>query len=135
MVHGYGADDVDILVSKLVPSFEAGVAKHINRKQKKILEELSVHLAAPEGRPLPIDFFLLQLARAEVRAATLLSGEILAAIAEIRSVEPELQRRTQETGRDAFLAFYAHPLAGDVFRFALSPEAIALRRRIGSTWA
>jgi hypothetical protein len=28
-----------------------------------------------------------------------------------------------------------HPFAGDVVRFALTPEATALRRRVGSTWA
>ncbi len=134
VVHGYGADDVDILVSKLIPAFETAVLKHLGRKQRKILEELAVYLSAESGRPLPIDFFMHALARAELRASYLLTGNLIATVDELRGFDAELGTRTDTPSRETLFRLLENPLAGDVFRYAITPEAQALRRRIGTNW-
>jgi hypothetical protein len=75
------------------------------------------------------------LAKAELRAAYLVTGDVLATIDELRALDPQLMAATDVPGRDALLAVLEHPYAGDVARFALSGEATALRRRVASTWA
>ncbi|WP_394837483.1 hypothetical protein LVJ94_11295 [Pendulispora rubella] len=134
VVHGYGADDLDVLSQKLVAQYEPNVARAISRKQKKLLEELMPHLAAPQGRPLPIDGFISALARAEMRAAALVTGDLLSTIEEIASIDPTLGHATERLGVPALGAVLEHPFAGDVARFFLSGEAMGLRRRIGTTW-
>ncbi|HEX7662976.1 MAG TPA: hypothetical protein VF407_00620, partial [Polyangiaceae bacterium] len=133
-VHGYGADDVDVLSSKLVAQYEPSVARNLSRKQKKLLDELAPHVAAPQGRPIPVDTFINALARAELRAALLLTGDLLAVLDEIRTMDPHLFHATERTGVPALAAYLDHPFAGDVIRYALTPEAVGLRRRIGTTW-
>jgi len=43
-------------------------------------------------------------------------------------------RATEVPGRAALGALLEHPYAGDTCRFALTQEATALRRRVGTTW-
>src|SRR5262249_34958578 len=50
VVPGYAADDVDMMQQKLVAPHEAGIARALSRRQKKLLEELAPHIAAPQGR-------------------------------------------------------------------------------------
>ncbi|MGH7283456.1 MAG: hypothetical protein ACRELY_18170, partial [Polyangiaceae bacterium] len=133
-VHGYGADDVDVLSSKLVAQYEPSVARNLSRKQKKMLDELAPHVAAPQGRPIPVDTFINALARAELRAAFLLTGDLLSTLDEIRTMDPHLFHATERPGVGALQAYLDHPFAGDVCRYALTSEAVGLRRRIGTTW-
>lgn len=134
VVPGYASDDVDVLQQKLVAQHEANVARVITRRQKKLLEELAPHVAAPQGRPMPIDAFISALARGELRAAYVLTGDLLATVDELRSMDVALHRATEAPGPAALAAVLEHPYAGDVARFAISAEATALRRRVGSTW-
>jgi len=53
---------------------------------------------------------------------------------ELRRSDEPLQRATEVPGLPGLMAVLEHPLAGDLVRFALTPEATALRRRLGSTW-
>ncbi len=133
-VHGYAADDVDVLSSKLVAQYEPSVARNLSRKQKKLLDELAPHVAAPQGRPIPVDTFISALARAELRAAMLLTGDVLAVLDEVRTMDPHLFHATERPGVPALTAYLDHPFAGDVCRYALTSEAVGLRRRIGTTW-
>ena len=75
------------------------------------------------------------IARAELRTAYVLTGDALATIDELRAVDGALHAATEKPGRRAVEAVLAHPFAGDVVRFALGSESVALRRRVGSTWA
>ena len=77
-----------MLSKKLVSSYEPSVARVLTRRQKKMLEELSPHIAAPQGRPPPIEGFVGALARAELRAAYLLCGDLLATLDELRALDP-----------------------------------------------
>ena len=134
VVPGYASDDVDVLQQKLVAQHEANVARVLSRRQKKLLEELAPHIAAPQGRPMAVDAFIGALARGELRAAYVLTGDLLATVDELRSIDPTLHRATEAPGPGALAAVLEHAYAGDIARYALSPEATALRRRIGSTW-
>jgi tetratricopeptide (TPR) repeat protein len=134
VVPSFGDDFVDVIQKKLVAQYEPGVAKALTRRHKKMLEELAPHVAAPQGRPLPMDAFVNALARAELRASYLLGGDLLATIDELRALDAIFARATDRAGPQAVSAVLDHPFAGDVARFALTGEATALRRRIGTTW-
>src|ERR1019366_4477122 len=130
VVSAYAVDDLDVLSAKLVTQYEPSVAKVLSRKHKRLLEELAPHIAAPQGRPMPIDAFVSALARAELRVAYLLTGDLLATIDEYRGIDPALLRATETPGRAALTAVLEHPYAGDVARWAILPEATALKRRL-----
>jgi tetratricopeptide (TPR) repeat protein len=134
VVPGYGADDVDVLSSKLVAQHEATLARVISRRQRKLLEELAPHIAAPQSRPVPADTFVGALTRAELRTAFVVTGDLLTMVDEMRPLDQTLHRAAESPGPQALGAVLQHPFAGDVVRFALTPEATALRRRLGSTW-
>jgi len=106
----------------------------LTRRQRKLLEELAPHIAAPQSRPMPIAEFVHALARAELRTAFVVTGDLLAVVDEIRPLDAALHRSMQSNDPQALAAVLEHPFAGDVVRFALTPEATALRRRVGSTW-
>lgn len=130
----YGAEDLDVLASKLVAHYEPLVSRAIGRKPRRLLEDLAGHMQTREGRLVPMDPFIHALARAEVRSALLLTGDLLATFEDLRSLDPALARATETPGPRCIAAFLEHPFGGDVARFALTSEAIALRRRIGTTW-
>jgi cellulose synthase operon protein C len=134
VVPNYGGEDVDVLTLKLVAQHETTIAKLVTRRQKKLLEELAPHIASPQSRPPTADAFVNALTRAELRTAFVVTGDILTMVDEMRSMDPALNRTSESQGPQALAAVLGHALAGDVVRFALTPEATALRRRLGSTW-
>jgi tetratricopeptide (TPR) repeat protein len=135
VVPNYGVDDIDVLSSKLVAQHEMQIARVLSRRQRKLLEELAPHIAAPQSRPPSVDAFVSSLARAELRAAFVVTGDLLTVVEEIRTADATLHGTTRSPGRAALAAVLSHTFGGDVVRFALTPEATALRRRLGSTWA
>ena len=134
VVSNYGSEEVDAESSKLVGQYEPGIAKVLSRRQRKLLEELAPHLSAPQGRPMPIDIFIGALARAELRIAYLLTGDLLATIDELRGLDNGFLLATERPGNQSLGAVLEHAFSGDVIRFALANEATALRRRVGATW-
>jgi tetratricopeptide (TPR) repeat protein len=131
----YGKDDVDVLSLKLVAQYEPNLAKELSRRHRQALERLAPLLGTPGARMISIDVLIGALARAELRTAYLLTGDVLATIDELRGLDPAFLQATESPGRTSVAAVLDHPFAGDVVRFALTPEATALRRRVGSTWA
>ncbi len=131
----YGKDDVDVLSLKLVMQYEPNIAKELTRKQRQALEKLIPLMSAPQGRMIGIDVLIGALARAELRIAYVLTGDVLATIDELRGLDSAFLQATESPGRGSVAAVLDHPFAGDVVRFALTPEATALRRRVGATWA
>ncbi|MBX3262830.1 MAG: hypothetical protein KF782_24335 [Labilithrix sp.] len=140
----YGKDDVDVLSLKLVMQYEPNIAKELSRKQRQALEKLVPLMSASGpgfggagqgGRLIAIDVLIGALARAELRIAYVLTGDVLATIDELRGLDGAFLQATESPGRSSVAAVLDHPFAGDVVRFALTPEATALRRRVGSTWA
>jgi tetratricopeptide (TPR) repeat protein len=131
----FGSDEVDVLSQKLVSQYEPNLVKELSRKHKQALEKLAPSLTGQAARLAPIDLLIGALASAELRIAYLLTGDVLATVDELRSVDPPFLRATETPGRTAVAAVLDHPFAGDVVRYALTGEATALRRRVGSTWA
>ena len=134
VVPGYGSEDVDVITAKLVSQQEATIARVLTRRQRKLLEELAPHIAAPQSRPMPADAFVSTLVRAELRTAFLLSGDLLAMVEEMGPLAPVPHRPGEGPRPSALSGVLEHPFAGDLVRFALTPEATALRRRLGTTW-
>jgi hypothetical protein len=135
VVPTYGVDEIDALAAKLVAQHEMQIARVLTRRQRKLLEELAPHIAAPQSRPLSVGAFVSSLARAELRTAFVVTGDLLTVVEEIRSSDAKLRAATSSPGRAALAAVLSHAFGGDVVRFALTPEATALRRRLGSTWS
>ena len=131
----FGKDDIDALSQKLVAQYEPNFARDIPRKYKQNLERLVPILSSAQGRLAPIDVLIGALARAELRIAYLLTGDVLATIDELRGLDAAFLKATESPGRKSLEAVLEHAFAGDVVRYALTPEATALRRRVGATWA
>lgn len=131
----YAKDEVDVLSMKLVMQYEPNIAKELTRKQKQALEKLVPLMSSGAGRLIGIDILIGALARAELRIAYVLTGDVLATIDELRGLDASFLQATESPGRGSVAAVLDHPFAGDVVRYALTPEATALRRRVGSTWA
>jgi tetratricopeptide (TPR) repeat protein len=129
VVKTYGAGDAN-----LVSQQEAAIARALSRRQKKLLEDLAPKLGAATAKPPPADEFVQALVRAELRAAFLLGGDLLAMLEEMRPLDAALHSALEAPSSAALATLLNHPLAGDLARFALTPEATALRRRLGSTW-
>ena len=131
----FGKDDIDVLSLKLVLQYEPNLVKELTRKQKQNLEKLIPLMNGPQGRLIGIDVLIGALARAELRIAYLLTGDVLATIDELRGLDGAFLQATEKPGRQSLGAVLDHAFAGDVVRYALTTEATALRRRVGSTWA
>jgi Tfp pilus assembly protein PilF len=129
IVKGYGAAD-----AALVAHYEPAIARALSRRQRKALEELAPHLSAANAPAIAADDFVEALTRAELRAAFLVGGDLLAMFEEMRPLDAALHAATESPGTGALGTLLQHPLAGDLVRFALTSEATALRRRLGSTW-
>ena len=103
VVKGYGSADTE-----LVASYEPAIARALSRRQRKLLEELAPHISAPRAPPLAIDAFVHALARAEVRAAFLVTGDLLAILEEMRP-RCRAGRRARVAGTDALCVLLDRP--------------------------
>jgi tetratricopeptide (TPR) repeat protein len=133
-VPAYATESLDATAEALVAHYEKDVARAVSRRQRKLLEELAAHIDAPQGRPIPADIFVPALRRAECRAAYLLGGDLLALVDELGICDASLRHAIERGGRIPVVAVLEHLLAGDVVRFALTPDAVALRRHLGTVW-
>jgi hypothetical protein len=133
VVPGYAADAGDADQQDLVAEMSRRVAKAIGRKQKKALQELtpaverSRDVTPEDGRA-----FELAVARTELRAAFVVTGDLLATLDVARGDDAALGAATATVGKPALLATLRHPTAGDLTGFALAPSTTALRWRAGT---
>ncbi len=128
----FGNDTLDASTLKLANEYEPSFAKELSRKQRQSLEKLVPAMSAPDGSPRGIEVLIGALARAELRIAYLLTGDVLATVDELRGLDAELLHATEAASHSSVGAVLDHPFAGDVVRYALTEEATALRRRVGS---
>ena len=128
----FGKGDLDALSEKLVAQYEPNLVKELSRKHKQNLEKIVPLLGA---KLTPIDVLIGALAKAELRIAYLVTGDVLATIDELRGLDAAFLSATESPGRQSLLAVLDHPFAGDVVRYGLTTEATALRRRVAATWA
>jgi hypothetical protein len=78
--------------------------------------------------------FVDALTRAELRTAFLIGGDLIGLLETMTPTDAPLREALAAPGPQALATVLQHPRAGDVVRFALTREATALRRRLGSTW-
>jgi tetratricopeptide (TPR) repeat protein len=130
VVKGYGQADATLLAQ-----YEGALSRALSRRQRRLLEDLAPHLATATAKPPPADDFVEALTRAEIRAAFLVGGDLLALLEEMRPLDAALNAATESPSTRALATLLDHPLTGDLVRYALTPEATALRRRLGSTWS
>jgi serine/threonine-protein kinase len=131
---GYSSmsSDVD---HALVEDFSQKIGRAVGRKQKKALGDLAARLAdAPPLTPVDAEVFARALGCAEVRAAFVITGDLLATVDALRAAQPALRRETDNAGPRALAAVLSHPLAGDLVRTAIAPRTTALRARLGTLW-
>ena len=117
-------------MAKYTPS----VVRALTRRQRKALEDLAPRLSSPQARPPVIGDFVDALTRAELRTAFLVGGDLLALLGTMSPSDAALLNALASPGPQALATVLQHPRAGDLLRFALTREATALRRRLGSTW-
>jgi hypothetical protein len=122
-------------LEELVQKYTPPIARAIGRKQKKALAALEPSLEGESSFSVAmVDAFVLGVMRAELRVGFVLTGDLLATLDDVRVSDAEFARATSVRGPTALAATLAHPLAGDVVRFALTKGATALRRRTGAMW-
>jgi hypothetical protein len=121
---------------ELIDEYAKRVARGIGRKQKKMLAELAPALSSQRAPTVAdVDAFTRGIARAELRVAFVVTGDLLAVLDEVRTSDAALAKAAGNASSSALAATLAHPLAGDVARFALNPAATTLRWRAGTLWA
>jgi hypothetical protein len=119
----------------LIEEVSRRVGKAIGRKQKKSLGELEPALSNMRAPTLAdTDAFERIIAQTELRAAFVLTGDLLSTLDALRARDGALAAATASVGVAGLRTTLAHPLAGDLVRFALSPAATTLRWRAGTLW-
>ena len=100
-----------------------GMQRAIGRKQRRILEELAPSMTAG------YDFRAVSIAvrRSEYRTGYILSGNLVAAIDYLRMFDGEIARSAENPR-----LLLQHPVTNELIRYALSTEAYAERRRVGT---
>ena len=132
---GYASEGKDAGLQERLEDFTRRLARAIGRKQKKALQELAPALGATRPPSLAdVDAFERGIARTELRAAFLVTGDLLATLDAARAADSGLGSATANVGKAALAAVLAHPLARDLVSFALAPATTALRRKAGTTW-
>lgn len=125
----------DSQIRDLVDDAARRIGRAVGRGQKKALTALATSLA---GRRPPtateVQEFERAVACAELRAAFVLTGDLLATLDAVRAGDHELAAATTSVGHGALAATLGHRLAGDVTRFAIAPATTALRWRAGTLW-
>jgi tetratricopeptide (TPR) repeat protein len=121
---------------QLVEDYAKPVGRAIGRRQKKALAEVAAKLgSAPTPTLEDAEQLVLGVARAGLRVAFLVTGDLLSTLDDLRFVDAAFAQQTGTVGPGALAATLDHPLAGDVARFALHPGATSLRWRLGTLWA
>ena len=120
----FGSGEISPSREHAAQGFAAAVQKAIGRRQRKLLEEI-----APTVSPIyDARAFTIGVRRSEYRVAYILSGELLSAIDYLRRFDREIGR-SAESPR----VLLKHPVTNELLRFALTAEAYAERRRIGTS--
>jgi hypothetical protein len=126
VVPQFGSGELTSAREIAVQSFASPVQKAIGRRQRKMIEEIVQSLSAIYDAGT----FVHAARRSEWRAAYLLSGDLVGSIDYLRRTEPDLARI-----QDGPRSLLRHPVVSELLRYALSPEALGERKRIGTGWA
>jgi hypothetical protein len=120
-------------VEPLVSDYEQRVRRALDRRKRRALEDLEPTLE--RAAPISEEAFADAVARTESRAAFLLSGDLRASLDALATTDGGLADAMRVPGPDALRNVLARPLPRDLVAFALSGDATALRRSLGTLWA
>jgi tetratricopeptide (TPR) repeat protein len=134
VVPTYAVDEMDSAASPLVAKYAQGIGRALSRRQRRALEDLASRLSSHQPRLPVMNDFVDALSRAELRAAFLVGGDLIALLETMAPTDVPLREALAAPGPQALATVLQHPRTGDLVRFALTREATALRRRLGSTW-
>ncbi len=117
-------------VEPLVEDFELRVRRALDRKRRRILEDLAPTL---ERAPV-IDeaAFAESVAATEARAAFLLSGSLRASLEAVAPTDAALAEALRIPGPPSLAAVFGRASSRDLASFALQRETTALRRSLGT---
>ncbi len=117
-------------IESLVADYEHKARRAIDRKRRRMLEELEPMLE----RAVPIDeaAFAEAVSSTEARAAFLLSGSLRASLDAVAPSDEGLAEALRVPGPPSLAAVFGRPSTRDLASFALSGETTALRRTIGT---
>ena len=135
IVPGY-APDLEPEAASLAVQLTPVVARSLPRRNRKLLEDLAAAPRRAPGAPpaLFVDF-LGALMKAEVRAAFLVTGDMLSLLDDLAVSDGQLRAALASPGPQGLANVLQHPIASDLVRFALTrPRRPRLRRRAGATW-
>jgi tetratricopeptide (TPR) repeat protein len=122
----FGSGEISAGRDAMASSFLASVQKAMGRRQKKQIEELAGTVPAGyDARTITI-----AVRRSEYRLAYVLTGDLTAAIDYLRRFDRDIGRSAEDPR-----LLLTHPVTNEMLRYALTAEAVAERRRIGSFWA
>ncbi|MDB4944318.1 MAG: Exonuclease SbcC [Labilithrix sp.] len=117
-------------IEPLVAELELRARRAIDRKRRKTLDDLGDLLTlAP---PLSVEAFVDAVVRTEARAAFLLSGDLRASLAAVATSDPAMASALRSPGEAGLASLLARPVARDLVAYALSGDATALRRSLGT---
>lgn len=120
-------------VEEAAIEYEPRARRALDRKRRKLLEELAPRLA--DAPPLASEALVSAIERTEARAAYLLGGDLRWALEQVTASDASLGQSIRVGGQAALVAILGHPVARDLVRWALGSDAVALRRGLGTLWA
>jgi hypothetical protein len=120
-------------IEPLISDYELRARRAIDRRRRRALEDLE----GPMTNASAIDEAELAdvVARTEARAAFLLSGDLRASVEALAAADPALANVTHAAGPAALGRVLGQPISRDLVAFALSSDATALRRSLGTLWS
>lgn len=117
-------------IEPLVGDYELRVRRAIDRRRRRSLEELEPSL---DGARLVSDVeFADAVARTEARAAFLLSGDLRASLEALATTDHVLADALRAPSPTTLHVIMSRPVTRDLVTFALSGDATALRRSLGT---
>lgn len=120
-------------IETLVADYDLRARRAVDRKRKKALEDIDgTFTRAPA---ISVDVFADAAIRTEARAAFLVSGDLRASLDAVALSEAGLGEALRSPGRVALAAILARPVSRDLVAFAMSGDATALRRSLGTLWS
>jgi tetratricopeptide (TPR) repeat protein len=119
----FGDGEISSERETMTQTFLPHVQRAIGRRQRKLLESVVPTVSAGyDARP-----FTIGIRRTEYRTAYVLCGNLVAAIDYLRRFDAELAR-----SKDQPRFLLEHPVTNELLRFAITSDAFAQRRRLGT---
>ena len=119
----FGAGELTAARETMAQSFLISVQKAVGRRQRKLLEEVAPAVVATYDARA----FSIGVRRSEYRIGYILSGDLVAAIDYLKRYDREISRADGDPR-----VLLQHPVTNELLRYALTPDAFAERRRVGS---